>query len=378
MKIIADDQIPLATELFGREATVVQKPGNSIQAADLLDADILLVRTLTTVNSQLLKGTNVKFVGSATAGFDHIDEKWLTQQGIQFAYAPGCNAQTVGEYVVYCIAALKQRNILLKPKNKKYRAGIIGVGQTGSQTLKNLQTLGFDIICYDPLRKIHGPNFKSPNFKSIDLAEFKDLDLICLHTPLTREEPFATYHLIDEKFFQRNPNAIVINAGRGAVINTNSLLNLESIICCLDVWENEPNINLRLLNKSTIATPHIAGYSLEAKFRASVMIYTQAQEFFNWPTHHYNLNQFLPDVEISTSKTASWEEILMSLYNPLQHTVQMQNLLNSNPERVAENFEIFRKSYQWRREFSALQLKRCDLNFDTEKMLSALGFQIKN
>lgn len=329
-KIVADDQIPLLDELFA-EFVLIKKPGEEIRPADLRDADMLWVRTVTEVNAPLLQNTRVRFVGTATAGYDHLDIDWLNQHGIAWGCALGANAVAVAEYVWCVVAALRTRGQL---QGNRLRAGVIGVGHVGSQVARYLKQMGFQVILNDPPRAE-----QEPGFHSQPLLEFADLDLICVHTALTRVGRFPSYHLLDDAFFQRQkPGTVVINASRGAVIDTQVLLRQSALSLCLDVWENEPNISLELLRRALIATPHIAGYSIDAKRRASLELYRQAQKFFG-----------LPDKNIETILSPSKDAL--TIFNPLEYTEKMRTLLLENPAEAAPRFLELRKQYPWRASF---------------------------
>jgi erythronate-4-phosphate dehydrogenase len=264
LKIVADENIAYAAHFFASLGELVLLPGRSICRADVQDADILLVRSVTAVNGALLEGTAVRFVGSCTIGTDHIDLQWLQEKNVYFAYAPGCNAQAVVEYVLSALRALEV-------DFSESRIGIVGCGNVGSRLLRNLHERGADVVGYDPF--LEGSNLPLVDFEAI-LA----CDVICLHTPLTKTGAFPTFHLFDQAVINRlKSNTVLLNAGRGAVIDNIALLtrieNHNDLSVVLDVWENEPAINGELLVYVAIGTPHIAGYSAEGKLRGTEMVY---------------------------------------------------------------------------------------------------------
>lgn len=342
MKIIADRQIPLLETLFAPVADLVLKSAHEFTRDNLKDAEILLVRSVTKVNASLIEGTAIKFIGSASAGFDHIDIDWLTQHKITWKHAPGSNAIAVGEYVLCCLAALFSDGIL---SQKPLRAGIIGVGNTGSQTLQHFSALGFDVICNDPPRAL-----REPNFYSHALDELHECDLICIHTPLVKEGEFSTYHLINEDFLNAlKPGCVILNASRGEVIDTRAILKYDSVHYCFDVWPHEPNIDLEILKRCLIATPHIAGHSIEAKLRASVQLYQQIQKIYSWPELPPQWQSLLaPDpFELwQWLKRDSWQEQLLKFFNPKKLTQTMQENLLKNPNDVAALFTELRASHK--------------------------------
>lgn len=338
MKIVADDQLPLIEELFS-DAILIKKPGEKIQRADLMDADMLWVRTVTSVNASLLQGTAVRFVGTATAGYDHLETDWLEKQGIVWAHAPGANAMAVAEYVLCVVASLRTLGQL---QNGPLRAGVIGVGRVGRVVADYLSRIGFQVILNDPPRAQC-----DPAFHSAPLSTFVDLDLICLHAALTTAGEYPSYHLLGHDFLQRQkPGAVLLNAARGALLETPVLLRQSHLQLCLDVWENEPDINLTLLQKATIATPHIAAYSVAAKRRASLLLYQQAQKFFDLPIKKEGLTAIAP------LQWTGWEKRALEIFDPLEYTKKMHNvLLTGDAAQTAKKFLHLRKEYPWRDSF---------------------------
>lgn len=342
--IVADDKIPFLNETFGQVGSLICKPGHLITQQDLTKADILLVRTLTKVNKELLENTPVQFVGSMTAGFDHIDHAWLQQQHINWGIAKGCNAQAVAEYVICCIAALQQQNQL---PTKKLKVGIIGNGAVGSRVVNYLRTLSDKILCNDPPKAL-----QDKTFHSVPLSEFQNLDLICIHASLDTHPQFPSYHLIGQAFLaQQQPNCVILNASRGAIIDSQALWAAKHIITCLDVWENEPDINLELLQRAAIATFHIAGYTLAAKQRATLMIYQQAQTIFNLPK--LNSNHFIKmnANKINLHPGSNWQKQALAYFNPLLETEMMKETLLKNPQQTIALFNKLRQEYVLRPEF---------------------------
>lgn len=336
MKIVADDQIPLVDELF-EGANIVKKPGECIHREDLIDADILWVRTVTLVDSSLLAGTSVRFVGTATAGTDHLDISWLEQQGIGWGYAKGANAKAVAEYVLCIIAALHQSNRLTICG----RAGIIGVGHVGKMVSQYLKYLGWAVLLNDPPRSAH-----DSSFYSTPLDQFCDLDLICVHCSLVKKGPYPSFHLLNDDFFKKQkPGTVLLNAARGGVIDTRVLLQQTHLQLCLDVWENEPNISVNLLRMAATASPHIAGYSVSAKKTASILLYQQAKSYFNLPDRE--------DVEKLVDDQIDWrhwEQRALKIYNPFGETHKMRETLLAieDPAAIAAGYLRLRKEYLWR------------------------------
>lgn len=315
MKLVLDEKIPMLKEYFSDHTEVITLPGQHITRHELQTADVLCVRTVTPVNQALLDNTPVRFVASATAGIDHLDTDWLDAHPITWVHAPGCNADAVAEYVVYCMAALQTIGHL---QGNHLRAGVIGCGATGSRVAKNLSRLGFDVIANDPPRAL-----KDDTFCSTPLTEFFDLDLICVHTPHTTTGEHPTHHLLDADFLTRlKPGCVLLNAGRGACINTKALLKQPDIVLCLDVFEDEPHIHPALLERCAIATPHIAGYSFAAKMRATDMIADPLSAWLNTPFKKND--QHLKPITVDVNQPG-WASTLLTFYNPLTDTKQLKD-----------------------------------------------------
>lgn len=368
VKIVADDQIPYVSELFGDFGEIVRKPGAVISHEDVVAADVLLTRTVTRVDASLLNNTAVKFVGSATAGCDHLDQEWLRHAGILCCYAPGVNANAVAEYVVSCVAQLSIKKLL----PEKSHAGIIGLGHVGASVEKKLSALGFKVVYNDPPRAQ-----QESDFHSTPLAEFYNLDLICISVPLTKTTEFTTYHLLDKLFLSKlKPGCIVLNTARGAVIDNHALRAAEQVIACLDVWEHEPHINLNMLKRAEIATPHIAGYSRQAKFKATYTIYEKFIRHFSLNDIHHNksFDQLNNNIKLCVPSNADWRHVVLQAFNSQRETEQMKNSLLSDARDTAKKFAQLRHNYQLRNEFSSFNIKNT-LPQTTLNILKKLGFK---
>ena len=329
MKIIADTNIPFVAECFSSIGDVTTISGRDITADIVKDADILLVRSITKVNADLLDGSSVKFVATATIGVDHIDQKCLNDKGIGFAYAPGSNANSVAEYVVAALLAIgKKHKITLAGKS----IGIIGVGNVGSRVAAKCKALGMDVLLNDPpLQRQTGDD------KYLPLDDLLGCDFITMHTPLTYDGVDKTSHLADEKFFDSISNkAFFINTSRGGVMDTGALKNAleQNRIsgAVLDVWENEPNIDGKMILKAELSTPHIAGYSYDGKIAGMIMIYNAACKCFGLEAKHTTAD-FLPDAqvpEITIDTSADNEQKI------LQETVQQVYVINRDDFNTRE------------------------------------------
>ncbi len=241
MKLVADENIPLVNEFFGHLGEIKRLPGRTLTAADVRDADALIVRSVTRVDRQLLEGSQVKFVGTCTIGVDHLDQAYLAERDIAWSSAPGCNANSVVEYVYAALAHLDINWL-------HGRFGIIGCGNVGGLLYRRLKAQGVDVCCYDP----HLSPAQNPDLVSLD--EVLACDLISMHTPLVNGGDHPSFHLLGAaQLAQLKPGAVLINAGRGAVIDNQALLSVlrarPDLRLVLDVWEPEPAISLDLLGR---------------------------------------------------------------------------------------------------------------------------------
>lgn len=345
MKIIIDDKIPYIKEAAGKIADeVIYAPGKGFTPELVRDADALIIRTRTHCDRELLKGSRVKFIATATIGFDHIDTEYCAQAGIQWTNAPGCNSASVAQYIQSSLLVWKSA------KNKrldKLTIGIIGAGNVGSKVAKIAQDFGMRTLLNDlPREEKEG----SEHFTSLSqIAE--ECDIITFHVPLYKGGKYNTFHLADEKFFRslkRRP--LVINTSRGEVIQTDALLNAlnDQVIsdAIIDVWEHEPDINRELLKKVLIGTPHIAGYSADGKANATRMSLDAVCRFFRIATD-YEINAPAPASPVIHAK--SHEEALLRIYNPTEDSYRLKS--------CPELFETLRGDYPLRREEKAYTIK---------------------
>jgi erythronate-4-phosphate dehydrogenase len=266
MKIIADAYIPFLRGLLDDVAQVEYLAPTHINAQAVKDADALIIRTRTHCNQALLDGSNVKFIATATIGYDHIDTQYCAQQGITWTNCPGCNANSVVNYIHAVLTTLYPTHLADKT------LGIVGVGNVGSRVAKMAASLGMRVLLNDPPRALNEPNIP---FKTLSELQEK-CDIITFHVPLSSE----THHLVNASFLQAcKHNPLIINAARGEVCQTQALLNYSGDVV-LDCWENEPNISIPLLNKVKIGTPHIAGYSVDGKANGTRMAAEAVCQFF--------------------------------------------------------------------------------------------------
>lgn len=375
VKIVADSNIPFLNNTIKQFVDIKFLPFNQITRDSILDADGLIVRTRTKCNRNLLAGTRVKFIASATIGFDHIDTDYCESEGIFWTNAPGCNSSSVQQYV---LAALLKFADEKKIQLDNFTLGIVGVGNVGSKVQKAAGLLGIKMLLNDPPRaRKEGQN----EFVSIEHI-ISESDIITLHVPLNLNGEDKTYHLADEEFFKKFRRAkVIINTSRGEVINSEELkkaIKSDKVsYCVLDVWETEPNIDLDLLNNVNIATPHIAGYSIEGKANAAASCINALNTYFdlgidyNW----YPKNLPMPEREkviTVNCRHKSKQQILSELITATYDIQKDDESLRNSPDK----FENIRSEYYARREFSYYEVKLFNSNLLIETIVRELGFKL--
>ncbi|WP_313485762.1 4-phosphoerythronate dehydrogenase PdxB [Atlantibacter hermannii] len=370
MKILVDENMPYARDLFARLGEVTAVPGRPIPVEKLDDADALMVRSVTKVNSQLLDGKNVRFVGTATAGTDHVDQDYLAQAGIAFSAAPGCNAIAVVEYVFSALLMLAERDGFQLTDRT---VGIVGVGNVGGRLQKRLEALGVRTLLCDPPRAANG---EPGDFLPLDKL-VEEADILTFHTPLYKDGPYKTWHLADEALISRlKPGAILINACRGAVVDNAALLKCleagQKLSTVLDVWEPEPDLNVALLEKVDIGTAHIAGYTLEGKARGTTQVFEAYSAFIGKP-QQIALDTLLPAPEFGRiTLHGPLDQATLKRLVHLVYDVRRDDAPLRKVAGVAGEFDKLRKHYLERREWSSLFVQ-CD-DASAAALLSALGF----
>ncbi|MFB3100278.1 MAG: 4-phosphoerythronate dehydrogenase [Gammaproteobacteria bacterium] len=380
MKIIADQQISHVAQAFSEFAEVTLYNGREITAEEIHDADVLLVRSVTAINANLLEDSQVKFVATATSGLNHVDLDYLRQNNIGFTHAKGSNARSVAEYVLSSLFVLADQHDF---KFKDKTVGIIGCGEVGSRVVELLETIGVKTIMNDPPLKA-----ESGNEQYRDLHEVFSADIITLHVPLTKDGPCPTFNLLDEKFLsQLNDNVILLNTARGGVINEAALKNHlachKDMKVVLDVWEDEPDIDLELLTQIDIGTPHIAGYSTDGKIHATEMIFGSICDFFKLD-YKWNPIFELPaanSLELPLgSELDDQDAIQMAIlasYDVRSDSASLRQLPEISIEQRGQYFDELRKSYPVRREFPATVFHCPGSRKNLAGKLRQLGFNIK-
>ncbi|WP_417761620.1 4-phosphoerythronate dehydrogenase [Shewanella sp.] len=370
MKLVVDENMPYVRELFADFGDIVAVNGRHLSAEQVRDADVLLVRSVTQVNQALLaQNTQLKFVGSATIGTDHIDQDYLASRNIPFASAPGCNATSVGEYVFNALLELAEKyGAELRHKT----VGIVGAGNTGSAVARCLNAWGVKVMLCDPPLQRNGD---SREFCSLDML-IEQADALTFHVPITHDGADATFHLLDaEKVSRLKADMWLINVSRGEVIDNHALLarqQSQPLPVVLDVWEGEPTPLAALVPLVDIATPHIAGYSLEGKALGTFMLYQRLCELLGRSVDK-SLTDLLPTAwyqQLSLSEMPEQTALLRLcrfVYDLRDDDRQFRKI-----HQIPDGFDNMRKNHRHRREFSALAL----VNTDGSEVdcLTKLGF----
>lgn len=370
MKILADENIPQVKEAFSQFGEVKLTHGRYISNEMLKETDILVVRSITNVNKDLLADTNVKFVGTATIGTDHIDKEYLKSRNIYFADAAGCNSFSVAEYV---IAALTDQFTKKKKTFEDKKIGIIGFGNIGTKVTRFAKALGFETIINDPPleRKLGSGEFG-------DLEDALNCDVVTFHVPLNKSGIDKTYHLLNEENFGHiKSDALLINTSRGPVVKNSSLKKQlqdgNDIDIVLDVFENEPNIDLDLLTMTDIGTAHIAGYSLEGKLNGTYFIYKKLCEQFNidakWQPVYPEIFESIIEIDARQEIIEILFEICKRIYDINFDSQLLKKSAIEKVEEPGKYFDHLRKTYRVRREFNNYTIK---LSLPDERMKSIL------
>lgn len=356
MQIVVDENIP-QWQLFASYGQVTRLPGRSISNAEVKNADALIVRSVTRVDEQLLAGSRVRFVGTCTIGTDHLDLDYLQRRAIAWSNAPGCNAQAVAEYVLACL------HVLCANTGRDLHQlcyGIVGVGQVGGRLAALLQALGLQVLLCDPPRQQQEPDLPFVDLDSL----LERCDVITLHTPLQLQGQWPTRHLLGARQLSGlRRDAWLLNAARGAVVDNQALLDClrrrPDLQVVLDVWEQEPDFDIELAALCRIATPHIAGYSLDGKIRGTEMVARQMASCMSLPAPVLASYPPAPLQAVELSEHASASEQLAALcgllYNPLLDDLAFRRLPGLPQADRCAGFDRLRKNYPPRRELSTLR-----------------------
>jgi erythronate-4-phosphate dehydrogenase len=374
MKIVIDDKIPYIRGAFEPFAEVVYLPGNKTTPEVVKDADVLITRTRTKCNRELLEGSKVKFIATATIGYDHIDTEYCKKAGIEWTNAPGCNAESVNQYIA---SALFSYSMKKRFDLKEKTIGIVGVGHVGSKVARLCETIGMKVLLNDPPRERAE---ETEQFVSLEKIQ-NEADIITFHVPLNMKGEDTTFHMVNEKFIQNlKKNPLFINSCRGEVFDTEAIKKalqkgaISGFIA--DCWENEPDIDLELLEIADYGTPHIAGYSKDGKANGTKMTVQAISRFFNLGINNWEPeNVELPDntiIEIDGNQRREYSilaEAVLSTYD-----------IETDDEALRENPQLFEKlrgDYPVRREFGTYTILAKNIENKTLEKLKKLGFSIK-
>lgn len=373
MRILADENIPML-EVFARHGQLRRVAGRSLDRAVLANAEVLLVRSVTQVDQALLAGSQVQFVGTCTIGTDHLDLQYLTQQGIGWASAPGCNARGVVDYVLGALLTLAERDGV---DLSKRCYGVVGAGQVGQRLVQVLRGLGWQVLVCDP------PRQQAEGGDYVDLATVLErCDVVSLHTPLTQQGEHPTFHLLGAEQLQSlQQGSWLINASRGAVVDNQALKQLltqrHDLRVALDVWEGEPQVDAELAQRCDIASAHIAGYSLDGKIRGTSQIYQAFCQHFaladsaaiEFPA------QTLLAMELAahTPVEEALRVICRAVYDPRSDDAAFRLSLQGDALTRRAAFDQVRKNYPVRREIPDLQVRVNQPTTELQQMLQALG-----
>lgn len=376
MRIVADQDIVALDGHFSRYGELVKLPGRQIVPAAVKQAEVLLVRSVTRVDAGLLEDSAVRFVASATSGTDHVDIGWLQRQGIGFASAPGANANAVVEY---CLAALAElsRSLDLDPGRRS--AGIVGAGHVGGRLARLLLQLGYRVHVCDPL--LDTAAREQLLRAGVNFSHFPDIlqhDIVSLHVPLVRGGSHNTYHMVGRKALeQMRPETILLNTSRGAVVDNLALAEAlaggQRLHAVLDVWESEPEPDLHLLARTRLATPHIAGYSLESKLRATALVASAMGSFFGIFAEPPAPLAALPQHPLAVPQSVTpplYPELLAQMHPLHQLDATCRNW---QPSDLPEGFDRCRAGMVNRREFSGYACGQENLPDELHRFLSLLG-----
>ncbi|AZE47903.1 Erythronate-4-phosphate dehydrogenase [Pseudomonas chlororaphis] len=376
MLIVADENIPLLDAFFAGFGEIRRFPGRAIDRAAIEGADVLLVRSVTQVSRALLEGSQVRFVGTCTIGTDHLDLEYFHEAGIRWSSAPGCNARGVVDYVLGSLLTLAE----IEGADLTQRTyGVVGAGEVGGRLIEVLRGLGWKVLVCDPPRQVE----EGGDYVSLEQI-LAQCDVISLHTPLTKAGELPTWHLLDkQRLRQLRPGAWLINASRGAVVDNTALrevlLEREDLQAVLDVWEGEPQVDVALAELCVLATPHIAGYSLDGRQRGTAQIYQALCDDLGQP-QAIHLRDLLPrpwlsEVSLDAHSDPAWSlaMICRAVYDPRRDDADFRRSLVGSVAEQRAAFDALRKGYPPRREIDGLAVRIQGEAPGLQQIVSALG-----
>ncbi len=351
MRLVVDENMAAGRRAFAAFGDVVTVPGREIDTEDVSRADALVVRSVTRVDRTLLGGSHVRFVGTATSGFDHIDREWLAARGIAFACAPGCNASAVADWVIAALAALHAAG---RRRFGSDSVGIIGAGHVGTRVAGRLSTLGYSVrVCDPPRAEAEGDD------GFVDLATALECDIVTLHVPLVDDGPHPTRGLIDGAALERIPaGSVLLNAARGGVVDEDALATRlddgPDLVTAFDTWAGEPAIDAALLPRIDLATPHIAGHTVEGRLRGTAIVATAAASTFG-VANGWDWRGELPPAP-SASNGPDPVDAVLAAWDPRADDARLRGLLRQPPDERARAFDRIRAACPQRREFASFRV----------------------
>lgn len=377
MKIVIDENIEFAKEAFSSLGEILLINGREIDSNHVSDSDALIVRSVTEVNENLLNNSKIKFVGTATIGTDHINQTYLKNNGIAFSSAAGCNSYAVAEYVTTVLTNISYNKGISFPGKT---IGIFGHGNIGSKVSKFAESMGLEVKISDPPLERAGIKL---NYAPIQ--EVLNCDFVTFHVPLNLEGIDKTFHLINiDTIKYLKEGAVLINSSRGAVVDNKILsnaLNLREIYTVLDVWENEPDISIELLNKIDLGSPHVAGYTLEGKVNGTLIVREKLLEHFklksNWVPNLPKPANPIIKIECSDNIIELLNSIFTIIYNPNDDFKNMSGMCNIGKNKLGKYFDGLRKNYKLRREFNNYNIILNKSDKFLEGLLRTLRFNVE-
>ena len=379
MKIVCASSVLLGKEAFSTLGDVVVVPEKAITRDVVRDADALITRSKVRVDGKLLEDSSVSFVGTATAGTDHFDIPGLEERQIHWCSAPGCNANSVAEYLVAALLSLGSRYGM--PLAEKTLA-VIGVGHVGRRVVETARALGLHVLLNDPPL---AAATQDPAFRPLDEVLAK-ADIVTLHLPLTDQGPYATRRMVDSRFFEKvKPGCVFVNASRGEVVDEPALMHAYDhgavMHGVLDVWDREPSISTDLLHRMDIATPHIAGYSYEGKLNGTIRVYREACNFFEvqpaWDPKQDPANQ---DVRVDARERSDVDvlwEMVRHAYDIDSDDFALRAGMRGKEDGRAAHFERLRAHYPTRREFPNIHVRLSHASARLAIKAASLGFKVE-
>jgi erythronate-4-phosphate dehydrogenase len=381
MKIVCAETVLLGQEAFSNAGKTIVIPDREISRNDLIDVDALIVRSKTKINRELLKGTSIKFIGTATAGIDHIDTIDLEAHNTYWCSAPGCNANSVSEYLIAALLTLGQRHRFdLEGKT----IGVVGCGNVGSRVAIKCEALGMKVLRNDPPLAAAS---STPNFWPLETV-LAESDIITLHVPLEEEGPWPTKRMADYRFFEQlKPGAIFINAARGAICDYDALLDAKAggaiSHMVIDVWNPEPAFRTDVLKMADLASPHIAGHSYEGKLNGTIACYNELCNFFEIQKK-WNISASLPAPNVPYIKIDCTghddekilHETIQQVYNIETDDHLIRTAIAHDEITRARNFDTLRKHYRIRREFANTTVQASQPSDTLFRKMQAMGFAV--